>query len=100
LEELRDLYSAETQLIKALPKMVKGASSTELKQAFGNHLEQTEEHVDERGHRLHTSLAFGSTPFQFYFSFSFSGAALEYNSFDASVSLTNLANAVAEVVNR
>ena len=36
LEELRDLYSAETQLVKALPKMVKGASSAELKQAFGN----------------------------------------------------------------
>jgi len=46
LEELRDLYSAETQLVKALPKMVKGASSAELKQAFGNHLEQTKEHVE------------------------------------------------------
>jgi ferritin-like metal-binding protein YciE len=46
LEELRDLYSAETQLVKALPEMVKGASSAELKQAFGNHLEQTEEHVE------------------------------------------------------
>src|SRR5882762_11099132 len=46
LEELRDLYSAETQLVKALPKMVKGASSAELKEAFGNHLEQTEEHVE------------------------------------------------------
>ena len=46
LEELRDLYSAETQLVNALPKMVKGASSAELKQAFGNHLEQTEEHVE------------------------------------------------------
>src|ERR1700682_1026407 len=46
LEELRDLYSAETQLVKARPKMVKGASAAELKQAFGNHLEQTEEHVE------------------------------------------------------
>jgi len=46
LEELRDLYSAETQLVKALPKMVKGASSAELKQAFENHLEQTKEHVE------------------------------------------------------
>jgi len=46
LEELRDLYSAETQLVKALPKMVKGASSAELKQAFGDHLEQTKEHVE------------------------------------------------------
>lgn len=49
LEELRDLYSAETQLVKALPKMVKGASSGELKQAFGDHFEQTKEHVE----RLH-----------------------------------------------
>ncbi len=46
LEELRDLYSAETQLVKALPKMVKGASSAELKEAFGDHLEQTKEHVE------------------------------------------------------
>ena len=46
LEELRDLYSAETQLVKALPKMAKGASSPELKQAFENHLEQTNEHVE------------------------------------------------------
>jgi ferritin-like metal-binding protein YciE len=46
LEELRDLYSAEIQLVKALPKMVKGASSAELKQAFETHLEQTKEHVE------------------------------------------------------
>jgi len=46
LEELRDLYSAETQLVKALPKMVKGASSAELKRAFESHLEQTEEHIE------------------------------------------------------
>jgi ferritin-like metal-binding protein YciE len=46
LEELRDLYSAETQLVKALPKMAKGASSDELKQAFESHLEQTKEHVE------------------------------------------------------
>jgi ferritin-like metal-binding protein YciE len=46
LEELRDLYSAETQLVKALPKMVRGASSAELKQAFETHLEQTKEHVE------------------------------------------------------
>src|ERR1700704_925862 len=45
LEELRYLYSAETQLVKALPKMVQGASSAELKEAFGDHLEQTKEHV-------------------------------------------------------
>src|ERR1700694_3091724 len=46
LEELRDLYSAETQLVKALPKMAKGASSDELKEAFKSHLEQTKEHVE------------------------------------------------------
>lgn len=46
IEELRDLYSAENQLLKALPKMAKGATSTELKQAFDNHLEETEGHVE------------------------------------------------------
>jgi ferritin-like metal-binding protein YciE len=46
VEELRDLYSAETQLLKALPKMAKGASSEELKQAFEDHLSQTQDHVD------------------------------------------------------
>lgn len=43
--ELSDLYSAENQLVKALPKMAKAASSQELKSAFENHLEQTHEHV-------------------------------------------------------
>ena len=37
-EELRDLYNAENQLLKALPKMAKGASSEELKEAFEKHL--------------------------------------------------------------
>lgn len=46
IEELRDLYSAENQLLKALPKMAKGASSAELKQAFEDHLEETKGHVD------------------------------------------------------
>jgi len=45
ISELRDLYSAENQLLKALPKMAKGASSTELKDAFEKHLEQTKGHV-------------------------------------------------------
>jgi ferritin-like metal-binding protein YciE len=45
ISELRDLYSAENQLLKALPKMAKGASSPELKDAFEKHLEQTEGHV-------------------------------------------------------
>lgn len=46
IEELRDLYSAENQLLKALPKMAKGASSEELAQAFETHLEQTETHME------------------------------------------------------
>ena len=46
LEELRDVYNAEQQLVKALPKMAKGASSDELKQAFEDHLEQTKTHVE------------------------------------------------------
>lgn len=43
-EELRDLVSAETQLIAALPKMAKGAHSRELRKAIESHLEQTREH--------------------------------------------------------
>jgi ferritin-like metal-binding protein YciE len=46
VNELRDLYSAENQLLKALPKMAKGASSKDLKAAFEKHLEQTETHVE------------------------------------------------------
>jgi ferritin-like metal-binding protein YciE len=44
-EELRDLYSAETQLIDALPKMAEAATSRELKSAFKHHLEETRGHV-------------------------------------------------------
>ena len=46
VHELKDLLSAEKQLIKALPKMAKGASSESLKAAFEEHLEQTKGHVD------------------------------------------------------
>ena len=46
VDELRDLYNAENQLLKALPKMAKAASSEELKNAFEKHLEQTETHVE------------------------------------------------------
>jgi ferritin-like metal-binding protein YciE len=45
LEELADIYSAEQQLTKALPKMAKAAESEELRQAFEEHLEQTEEQI-------------------------------------------------------
>ncbi|MGA7274779.1 MAG: DUF892 family protein, partial [Candidatus Udaeobacter sp.] len=46
IDELRDLYNAENQLIKALPKMAKAASSEELQDAFEKHLEQTKTHVE------------------------------------------------------
>ena len=46
IEQLRDLYNAENQLIKALPKMAKAAHSTELKEGFEHHLEQTKEHAN------------------------------------------------------
>jgi len=45
-DELRDLYSAENQLVKALPKMAKGSSDAELKNLFTEHLEQTRGHVE------------------------------------------------------
>lgn len=44
--ELKDLYSAENQLLKALPKMAKAACNKELKAGFEEHLEQTREHVE------------------------------------------------------
>ena len=45
VEQLADLYDAEQQLVKALPKMASAASSTELREAFEHHLEQTQNHV-------------------------------------------------------
>jgi ferritin-like metal-binding protein YciE len=46
LDEIRDLYDAEKQLTKALPKMAKAASSPDLRTAFEEHLEQTQGHVE------------------------------------------------------
>jgi ferritin-like metal-binding protein YciE len=46
VHELKDLYSAEKQLTKALPKMAKAASHSELKDAFTNHLDETNRHVE------------------------------------------------------
>ena len=46
LHELQDLHSAEKQLVAALPKMAKKASSEELKNAFQTHLEQTQGHLE------------------------------------------------------
>jgi len=45
VDELKDLFSAENQLVKALPKMAKAASSDELRAGFEKHLEQTKGHV-------------------------------------------------------
>src|SRR4051812_2120257 len=45
IEELRDLYDAENQLVKALPQIAKAATNDELKSAIEEHLEQTKEHV-------------------------------------------------------
>jgi ferritin-like metal-binding protein YciE len=46
VDELRDLYNAENQLVKALPKMAKAASSDAQRQGFEAHLKQTEGHVE------------------------------------------------------
>ena len=56
---LKDLYSAEKQLVKALPKMAKNAQSSDLQRAFQEHLKQTEGHV-ERIERIFSDL--GSSP--------------------------------------
>src|SRR5882724_13183968 len=45
IDELKDLYSAENQLVKALPKLAKASSSDELREGFTEHLEQTKGHV-------------------------------------------------------
>jgi ferritin-like metal-binding protein YciE len=46
VEELKDLYNAEKQLVKALPKVAKAASNEQLAQAFEDHLEETKGHVE------------------------------------------------------
>ena len=55
LSELRDLYSAETQLLDALPKMAQAATNAELRAAFQEHLEETRGQV-ERLQRIFDSL--------------------------------------------
>jgi ferritin-like metal-binding protein YciE len=45
IDELKDLYSAENQILKALPKMIKKATSPDLKQGFEKHLKETEGQV-------------------------------------------------------
>jgi ferritin-like metal-binding protein YciE len=46
VDELKDIYSAESQIVKALPKMAKAASSPDLKRAFERHLEETRRQVE------------------------------------------------------
>lgn len=55
VEELRDLLSAEEQIVKALPEMAKAAESSELKAAFQGHLKETKEQV-RRLHKMFASL--------------------------------------------
>lgn len=55
VEEMRDIYNAEGQLLKALPKMAKAAQSERLKEAFERHLEETEQQI-ERLERAFESL--------------------------------------------
>jgi ferritin-like metal-binding protein YciE len=45
VEELKDLYSAENQLVRAIPKMAKSSTSEDLRAGFEEHLTQTQEHV-------------------------------------------------------
>ena len=45
VDEIKDIYNAEKQIVKALPKMAKGAASEELREAFESHLEETENQV-------------------------------------------------------
>jgi ferritin-like metal-binding protein YciE len=46
IEQLKDIYYAERHILKALPKMAKKASNTELADAFEEHLQETETHID------------------------------------------------------
>ena len=46
IDELKDLYSAENQITKALPKLAKAASSNELRSAFESHLEETKQQIE------------------------------------------------------
>lgn len=59
-EQIKDLYNAEKQLLKALPKMAKAASSPALAKAFTAHLKQTQEHV-ERLERVAALMEFKPT---------------------------------------
>jgi ferritin-like metal-binding protein YciE len=47
IDELQDMYDAENRIVKALPKLVKAATSDDLKEAFESHLEETKGHVEK-----------------------------------------------------
>lgn len=55
IQEIKDLYSAESQLIKVLPRMAKAARQTELKNTFLKHLEETRRHA-QRIEKMMTTL--------------------------------------------
>ena len=59
VDVLKDLYSAENQLVKALPKMAKAAESADLRKAFEEHLKQTKNHA-ERIERIFSERGNGS----------------------------------------
>ena len=59
VDQLKDLYSAESQLIKALPKMAKAAGASDLRNAFEEHLNQTK-HQAERIERIFSERGNGS----------------------------------------
>jgi ferritin-like metal-binding protein YciE len=49
IDELKDLYSAEKQIVRALPKIIKAVSAPELQQGLANHLEETKGQVARAG---------------------------------------------------
>ena len=59
INELHDLYDAEDQIIKALPKMIESSKSSELRNALSEHLEQTKQHVTrlEQVFQMHNETA-------------------------------------------
>ena len=60
--ELHDLYSAETQLVDALPKMAKAATNVQLNKAFTAHLTQTKGHVQRLSRFSHNSARIRKAP--------------------------------------
>jgi len=55
IDELQDLHSAEQQIVKALPKLIKASHNPSLKQAFERHLEETKNHVTRLEKNLQAS---------------------------------------------